>query len=152
MVVLWGGGGESIFAQKLVEKMSSNKPPEQQLCTCSFLLGGGAVSSLYLQNSRHIRKTLSEDGLMKLVSPVRSHPIPREEISNHHSLEFRDVGLRWQSSCAFQGTDSHALNLFWSPQEVGQDCRDPELPHLLPGWAVGAVRSESSGGKSRSAL
>lgn len=70
-------GGNLSFKPELVEKMSSKQPPEQQLCTCSFLLGGGAVSSLYLQNSRHIRKTLSEDSLMKLVSPVRSHPIPR---------------------------------------------------------------------------
>ena len=68
------------------------------------------------------------------------------------SPELGDVDPRWQSPCTFQGSDRHALSLFWSPQEVGRDCRDPELPHLLPGWAVGAVRSESSEGKSRSAL
>ena len=52
------------------------------MCACSFLLGGGAVSSIYLQNTGHIRKTLTDDGLMKLVSlgtcAESSHPQGRD--------------------------------------------------------------------------
>ena len=49
---------------------------------CSVPLDGGAVSSVYVENTGHIRKTLTDDGLMKLVSlgtcAESSHPQGRD--------------------------------------------------------------------------
>lgn len=49
---------------------------------CPFPLDGGAVSSVYVENTGHIRKTITEDSLMKLVSPgtcaESSHPRGRD--------------------------------------------------------------------------
>lgn len=49
---------------------------------CSVLLDGGAASSVYVENTGDIRKTLTEDSLMKLVSPgtcaESSHPWGRD--------------------------------------------------------------------------
>ena len=138
----------------LGSELTRNNVPKQASwtrCTCSFLPGSGAVSSVSLQNTGHIRRTLMRTVWVSWYhwEPVQSHPIPREEISNHHKQS-------WTQRCRPQVVKSlhilggwqTCLSLFWSPQEVGQGCQDSELPHLLLEWAVGAVRTESSGEKA----